>query len=160
MKVKLIVKSTVLFLGLVVLFIAFATYSYINGVPFVEGTTIITTGGGYGFKIGASKEECFKALKRKYDEKDYNLRTFWDIDAPESEALEIYPNVKLKRSVLGDFYDHDEWINNIETMTPPMKVAKRWDIEIPARWVNDIHLEFKKDKLVEIIKNRWLVERP
>jgi len=113
--------------------IAFAYLSLENGIPFVEADRTITTGNGYGFSIGESREECLDVLKSKYS----NRGNVVSVSSASEHA-----------------------IHELKDMPETLAAAERWDIRLPAAWVNSIHLTFVADRLVEIQRNKWIMERP
>ena len=51
-------------------------------------------------------------------------------------------------------------MKNINNLTLPLELVGRWDIEMPASWVNSIHLQFEDGRMKEIRKDKYLFERP
>ena len=157
---KLILKSLVVIVLAIVLLLGVLIYIVGNGIPFVEGDTKIKTGHGFHFTIGMSKSEVFDAIKSKYNQEDYYLRVLWEKTSDISFSLEAYTNSGRPYLANSPYYEWRVPIRETPELLPPLILTARWDINMPAEWVNSIYLEFKQDKLVEIRKSRWVFERP
>jgi len=149
-----LVRCVLVFLFIAIGFgVALLLYSAKRGIPFVEGDTIVTHGRAYGFQIGMSREECLAAVRAGYDKPDYYLRVLWPEDSPLDDTLRAnHPN--------RHFGEYRSLIGDISGTNPPLDLGERWDIEMPAAWVNDIYLTFDNDRLIEIRRSRWVFERP
>ena len=144
-----------IFLALVALI-----YSIGNGVPFIEGDNKITSGKAYNFEIGMSKQDTFRIIQKHYNKEGYYLRTLWLKDSEIDNKLESFQNTEWKKYPHRKYSEYKVLISNIDEITPPFQYGARWDIDMPAAWVNTIYLSFEDELLTEIQKSRWLFERP
>jgi hypothetical protein len=157
---KFILKSLAVIVLAIVLLLGVLIYIAGNGIPFVEGDTKIETGNGYHFTIGMNKSEVFEAIKNKYNQDGYYLRVLWEKSSDVSPSLMDYTNNGRQYMANSPYYEWRVLINETPELLPPLMHMSRWDIDMPAEWVNSIYLEFEQDKLVEIRKSKWVFERP
>lgn len=128
-------------------------------IPLVEGDKTIIEGKAYGFEIGAKKSDTFKVIKKEYNKKGYYLRTLWLKKSELGDQLTQYENQESKKS-FNEYAEYKDEISNMLNLTAPLNLCQRWDIKMPAKWVNDIYLTFDDGRLIKIRKSRWLFERP
>ena len=107
-----------------------------------------------------AKPDVFESIKNNYAKENYYLRLLWLKQASFAEELESFENTEWKDYGARKYSEHKSLIHDLEKMTPPFTYSNRWDIEMPADWVNTIYLEFENEKLTQIQKSRWLFERP
>jgi hypothetical protein len=84
----------------------------------------------------------------------------WPREAIYAEELKSYENTNWKNYINTHFAEYKIEVGALERMEPPLIHGYRWDIEMPAEWVNTIYLSFANGRLTEIQKSRWLFERP
>jgi hypothetical protein len=157
---KFILKSLVVIVLAIVLLLGVLIYIVSNGIPFIEGDTKIKTGHGFHFTIGMNKSEVFHAIKNKYNKEDYYLRVLREKSSDISSSLEGYTSNGRPYLANSPYYEWRAPIRETSELLSPLMLTSRWDINMPAEWVNSIYLEFDQDKLVEIRKSRWVFERP
>ena len=147
---------------LLAVFFALAVLLYVgnSGIPFFDGDHVVTSGEAYKFKIGMTKPEVFESIKNNYAEDSYHLQTLWLRQSPIARELERFENTEWKDYGARKYSEHKIPIHDLDKITLPFAYSNRWDIEIPADWVNTIYLKFENEALVEIQKSRWLFERP
>ena len=141
---------------------AFAVMIYVlgYGVPFVEGDTIVTEGEAYGFEIGMSRDESFAVIQNMYNKPEYFIRLLWQKDDPAYETIDYYQNTRWAQNKMRKYNEFKELVLDVSSVNPPMEMVGRWDVDMPAKWVNTIYLMFKDERLNKIQKSRWLFERP
>lgn len=155
-------KSVLIFLSGTVLVAATllaGLYSIEKGIPLVEGNRIVRSGSAYGFEIGMTRKECFLAVRGRYRKPEHYLRVLWAKDSDLDETLQPFENTDLARYPHREYGEYSELITQIESINPPLELGDRWDIRMPAKWVNSIYLTFDNGTLAKIQKSRWLFER-
>jgi hypothetical protein len=131
-----------------------------EGIPFLEGDDRVVSGRGYGFEIGMTKKETFEVIKDSYNINEYFLRVLWLKDSEINNELERFENTEWAEYKNRKYSEYKVQINNLTEITLPLDYGKRWDIKMPSDWVNTIYLTFENNCLVEIMRSRWLFERP
>jgi len=147
-------------IAIIIVSIVVLLYIFSAGIPFVEGDVRISSGSAYGFKIGMSKQEVFSAIRSLYNKKNYSLRVLWLKDSKVHEILSPFENTNWAKYPKRKYSEYKELTKKIKKINPPLEHGKRWDIDMPASWVNSIYLTFENGMLVEIQKSKWLFERP
>jgi hypothetical protein len=84
----------------------------------------------------------------------------WEKSSDVSPSLMDYTNNGRQYMANSPYYEWRVLINETPELLSPLMHMSRWDIDMPAEWVNSIYLEFEQDKLVEIRKSKWVFERP
>ena len=135
-------------------------YSVDHGIPFVEGDWVTRSGAAYGFKIGSSRPEAFRVIREHYTKPGYELRVVWERASALQAQLAEYENPESKEWTHDEYSHWRQPVAAVVTLGPPLQLADRWDVEMPANWVNDIYLTFVDDRLVEIQRSHWVFERP
>lgn len=118
------------------------------------------SGEAYGFTIGDSRDQALAVIREKYRGEDHHLRILWPISAEYADVLRPYENTPWKEYSAKEYAEYKIEVSRIEGMVPPLIYSDRWDIDMPATWVNTIYLTFEGEALIEIQKSRWLFERP
>jgi len=157
---RIVLRSILLVIVFLVAVVALALYSVNEGIPLLEGDKVVTSGRAYGFEIGMTRGECLSAVRAGYNKPNHYLRVLWPKDSVLDETLRVFENTEWASYPHRVYGEYSELVANINDTNPPLELGDRWDIEMPAEWVNSIHLTFENGKLVEIQKSRWLFERP
>ena len=145
-----------------VLAMAFAALIYVGdaGIPFVEGDRITRTGQAEGFRVGMTRDEAFAALTAHYRKRDAHIRYVWKRDSDSAGALLPFEHPESRSWGSNPYAHYDEAIDALTTMPLPLELGERWDIKLPATWVNSVYVTFKDDRVAEIQRSRWVFERP
>ena len=126
-----------------------------HGILFVEGDRAVLTGSAYGFRIGSSRAEAFATLRDQYSSSGDHVFVVWRRAAVESEQLVTFGNPGPR-----DIYANYRMpVHDLAEIPKPLQVVDRWHIEMPGRWINEILLTFKRDRLSEIRRSRWVFQR-
>ena len=157
---SLAIKTTAGILLAVFFVLAALLYVGNSGIPFVEGDHVVTSGEAYRFEIGMTKPEVFESIKENYAKDNYYLRTLWLRQSSYAKELESFENTDWKDYKARKYSEHKSLVQDLKKITLPFAYSNRWDIEMPADWVNMIYLKFENESLIEIQKSRWLFERP
>lgn len=158
--IRIFLKTTVGLVLVIVAVLGVLLYIGNSGVPFVEGDHVVSSGSAYEFRIGMTKPEVFESIQRNYAKKDYYLRVLWLRHSHIAKELEGFETKDPEHTSSRKFAEYKALIQDFENVTPPLVYTDRWDIKMPADWVNTIYLKFENDSLIEIQKSRWLFERP
>jgi len=135
-------------------------WSLEHGIPFVEGDRVARSGTAYGFQIGSSREEAFRVVHERYAKPGYDFRVLWERASPLQAQLAEYEDPSSRRLSREEYSTWHRPISAVSTLEAPLQRVDRWDIQMPASWVNSIHLTFTADRLSEVSRSRWLFERP
>jgi len=156
----LVIKS--LFVVVVVIVIAFASLLYVAavGVPFIEGDRVTTQGDAEGFQVGMTKAQAFNALHVHYQDRNATVRHVWKRDSPLAGELSQFETPESRRHTPDPYGVYEAAVESLTTMPLPLAIGDRWDVQLPASWVNDVYVTFEADRIVEIQHSRWLFERP
>ena len=158
--IKLVLKFLVAVTLVIIVAIAALLYVGNSGIPFIEGDHRVTSGKAYEFEIGMSKSEAFNSILKNYAKEDYYLRTLWLRHSPMANNLADFENTESRKYKNKKHSEYKILIRELKEMPLPLVYISRWDIDMPADWVNTIYLEFINDNLIRIQKSRWLFERP
>jgi hypothetical protein len=131
-----------------------------HGFPFLEGDRVVRSGSAYGFTIGMTKPEVLEAIKSRYSRPRHSLRVTWSIDSDNGRALALFENTDWATYPHREHGEYRIEVTALSAMTAPLELVNEWDLELPARWVNDVYLVFSAGKLSEVQRSRWLFERP
>jgi hypothetical protein len=140
--------------------LALLYWSVEHGIPLVEGDRTTHSGAAYGFQIGSSKAEVLHVLQQRYAKPGYALKVLWARASPLQAQLGEYEDPSSKRWSSEEYSSWRRPISEVSTLEAPLQRVDRWDIDMPASWVNSIQLTFTADRLSEIERSRWLFERP
>ena len=157
---KIIVKTFPVIVFVLIIIFGALLYVGNSGIPFIEGDHRVLSGKAYNFEIGMTKPQVFGAIREYYENDGYYLRILWLRQSDEAKELEIFENTESKKYTNRKYGEYKVQIKDLGSINLPLRYGSRWDIEMPAEWVNDIYLEFKNEKLVRIQKSRRLFERP
>jgi hypothetical protein len=140
----------------------FAALLYVGneGIPFVEGTWVTTQGEAEGFRIQMTREEAFAAMQHEYTGKQANVQVVWKRGTDLASALTLYENSQSRGWPTQSHGFYREPIDSVTTLTPPLSMGDRWDLNLPGSWVNTVYLTFERDRITEIRRDRWVFERP
>ena len=163
-KLKLVLKILGYLAGslalILLLAIGFLLLVADDGIPFIEGDTVILEGERYGFSIGMSKQDAYEALKTNYSNDEHYVRILWRKGSDENAMLERFQNTSQAQYTNRIYSETELPIIGMQEMPLPLELVQRWDVQLPASWINTIYLTFEDTKLVEIQRSRWLFERP
>ena len=129
-------------------------------MPFTEGTWHYHEGEKYGFIVGESKESTFTKIKLNFVNRDSLLVLRDYTKATETNRLEDYESSECRGPTTQRSCYYRLKVDELTELVAPISEFDRWTIEFPSEWVNNIYLIFEKDKLKEIVRDRWLYERP
>ncbi len=129
-------------------------------MPFIEGTWRYYEGEKYGFVIGDSKESTFKKIKLNFSNRDSLLIIRDYTETGETNRLESFELSECRGPATQRSCYYRLKVDELSVLASPISDFDRWEIEFPAEWVNSIHLIFENGMLKEIIRDRWLYERP
>ena len=152
-----------LVLGLVAtLVVGFAVLLYIGnaGIPFVEGDWVTEHGEAEGFRIGMTREVAFDALRTRYTGRDASVRFVWKRGTDVAIRLAPYEDAKSRSWVTRPHGFYVEPVDALVTMPLPLEIGDRWDVQLPASWVNDVYVTFVDGRVAKIQRSRWVFERP
>ena len=129
-------------------------------IPSVEGTDIVVEGEAYHFNIGMTKQSAFELIKKHYSKDEYILRVLWLRESELNKLLQKFENTEMAKYKNRKYCEYKILVKNLNNLTLPLELVGRWDIEMPASWVNSIHLQFEDGRMKEIRKEKYLFERP
>ncbi len=130
-------------------------------IPFVEGEWETLKGEAYGFTVGASRADSLNVARAEYGENQ--IRVLWPVDSPFALELRPFENTPWASYSHRKNSEYQEKIADIpfpDPMHPPLQYADRWEVKLPASWKNEIDLYFESDRLIKIVRSRYLFERP
>ena len=156
----LVVKSLIAVIAAAVIATLSFLYSVLFGVPFVEGDRITTEGEADGFRIGMNKAQAFDALRVHYRDKDARVSHVWRRDSSLATELSRFETPQSRQWVSNPHGKYEAAVESLTDMPLPLIVGQRWDVKLPASWVNSVYVTFEDDRVVEIKHSRWLFERP
>jgi hypothetical protein len=150
-------------LGLVaVIVVGFVALIYIGdaGIPFVEGDWVTEHGEAQGFRIGMTRAEAFDVLRTRYRGREASVRFVWERGTGIASRLAPYEAAQ-SRSWASDRHGfYVEPIDTLVAMPLALEIGDRWDIQLPASWVNDVYVTFHDGRVVKVQRSRWVFERP
>ena len=145
-------------IGILILFFIIVVYCFINGIPFIEGTTEITKGEGYGFKIGMTKEECFGIVKQKYAKEKHIIYSFIKQNSINDMVLKNQPNL-TPMSARHKTRLYKEFLIKIKKINSPLKLGYGWRIDVPSLVEKFFFLDFQGDILEKITLTKIIFHR-
>lgn len=138
-------KFKLLFLSLVIIFIA------LQKIPFLEGDKIYEKGGFEDIYIGSHKQQVFAVVAKKYQCKRCVISVI------KKSNAENYRNITAKDILANQWSKH---LNEMESISSELLESDRWQIRLSNLHVDVLEFWFTNDKLIVIKRSRWVFERP
>jgi len=123
-------KVALMLIAIPIVCVAFLYLSYINDY--------VRSGSAYGFRIGASKVECYTAVEREFRGKNVYI-----VNPTRKSTADFLRKIDFDRGEHVMFYSLD-----------------RWDFYFDERLASSLELYFENDSLVEIHRKRAYFEFP
>ena len=153
-------KFIAIALAIVMLLLALLLYVGNSGIPFVEGTWKTERGSAYGFEIGMSKSDAFATLRSDYSLADHYIEIIWPKGSETDPLLGDFENTSDANRTDRRYGRYRQPVAELHDATLPLQMSEKWELQLPASWVNNIYLEFRDDSLIRITRDRWIFERP